>query len=253
MINNISIIYQDNDLMVVDKPAGLLVHNPPNHHDPSVIDFIVRHIPNVDKSNWPDPSRPGIVHRLDKDTSGLMIIAKNPDTLVKIQEQFKQRLVTKQYLALAYGEVNPRQGSIVADISRHASKDKQTTIPQQIDDETLDKISRGAIRTAHTDYEVLKSYQYKKQPLSLVLAKPKTGRTHQIRIHLKHLGYPIIGDPMYFFKPSRRLSKELGIERQFLHAQKITFSHPHSKKILSFESVLPSDLQVIIDKLNSFQ
>jgi 23S rRNA pseudouridine1911/1915/1917 synthase len=250
MFKKIEIIYEDNFLIIINKPAGLVVHNPPGKQDPSVVDYIVRHIQDVKKIQWPYPERPGIVHRLDKDTSGLMIIAKTPEILEKLQAQFKERSVQKEYVALCYGYVSPERGSIMADIARHASKDKQTVIPEEIDEESLEKLAKGVIRQAQTDYDTLKHYEYKKQPLTLILAKPKTGRMHQIRIHLKHLGFPIIGDPMYFFKPSRRLSKELNIYRQFLHAVKLTFVHPETKKKLEIKSDLSPDLQEILNKLS---
>lgn len=249
-MEKIKIIYEDPALIVINKPAGLLVHNPPGQHEFTAADFLVKHDPKIQSLNWPDSSRPGIVHRLDKDTSGLMILAKSPEILTKLQDQFKARTVSKQYLALAYGHVKPEEGSIVAEIARHASKDKQTVIPQDADEELIDKLAQGTIREAQTDYETLKNFTYKKQPLTLVLAKPKTGRMHQIRIHLKHIGFPIIGDPMYFFKPSRRLSKELGLSRQFLHAHKINFNHPKTGEPLSFQSDIPQDLQAILDKLS---
>ncbi|MDO8513206.1 MAG: RluA family pseudouridine synthase [bacterium] len=248
-LDEIKIIYEDNCLMVVDKPAGLVVHNPPGRHDLSVVDFIFRHIPNIATLKWPDMVRPGIVHRLDKDTSGLLVIAKTPEILVELQSQFQNHLVRKEYIALVYGDIKPEQGTITAEIARHASKDKQTAVPEDINEDTLEKIAKGKIRSAQTDYETIKHFSYKKQLLTLVLAKPKTGRMHQIRIHLKHLGYPIIGDQLYSFKPSHRISKELGISRQFLHATKLTFKHPYTSKTLNLESPLPPELQNIIDKL----
>lgn len=245
------IIYEDTQLMIIDKPAGLIVHNPPSRQDPSIVDFIVRHIPNIENKEWPYPDRPAIVHRLDKETSGLMVVAKSPTVLEILQNQFRERKVQKEYLALVYGRLQPEKGSIVAEIARHASKDKQTAIPKEVGESALEKIAKGRIRPAQTDYETIKHYQYKKQPLTLVLVKPKTGRMHQIRIHMKHLGYPIIGDPMYFFKPSRRLSKELSLNRQFLHASKLTFAHPKTGESLTFQSDFPADLLAIINKLGS--
>lgn len=251
MIPNIKTIYEDEYILVINKPAGLIVHPTPGHeNEPSLVNFIVRHIKEVEKLLWPDPSRPGIVHRLDKDTSGLLIIAKTPEILIKLQDQFRQRKIYKEYVALCYGLVQPDRGVVSAEIARHATKDKQTTIPEDANDELIDKLAAGLIRQARTDYETLNHYEYKKQPLTLILAKPHTGRMHQIRIHLKHLGFPIIGDPLYFYKPSRRLSKELGLFRQFLHASKITFHHPKTEKTLQLQSDLPQDLQDILTKLH---
>lgn len=249
MLDQIIINYEDGDIVVIEKPAGLVVHNPPEHNEESVIDFVSEHVPDIQNLSWPDPTRPGIVHRLDKNTSGLMIIAKTPENLKNLQNQFRARTVHKEYTTLVYGHLKPEQGSIVAEIARHASKSKQTVIPEDADDELIDKLATGTIRPAQTDYKTLKNYQYSKQPLTLVLAKPKTGRMHQIRIHLKHLGFPIIGDPMYFFKPSRRLSKELGLNRQFLHATKLNISHPKTNQNMIFQSELSRDLKIILAKL----
>ncbi len=253
MLDQIKIIFEDEYLLAIDKPAGLIVHNPPGRNDPSVVDFIVRHIPQIKDLNWPDKTRPGIVHRLDKDTSGVMIIAKTPEIMQKLQDQFRERTTRKEYIALCYGYVKPEQGSVVAEIARHASKDKQTTIPENADNQLIDKLATGTIRPAQTDYETVNHYQYKKQPLTLILAKPKTGRMHQIRIHLKYINHPIIGDQMYFFKPSKRLSKELGIFRQFLHAKHLTFTHPATKQSITLSTFLASDLQEIINKIQEVQ
>ena len=239
-MNDIKYLFSDDDLMVINKPAGLVVHNPPGRHDISVIDIILRRFPKMKNLNWPDSTRPGIVHRLDKDTSGLLIIAKTPMILTKLQNQFKNRDIDKEYTALVFGNVSPQKGSIVADIARHKSKDKQTIVSDYED---------GG-KEAQTDYETLNHYKYNNHDLTLVLAKPKTGRMHQIRIHFKHLGYPIIGDQMYFFKPSKRLSKELGISRQFLHATKLTFTHPMTNNKIIFKSIIAKDLNDVLIKLN---
>jgi len=240
-MNDINIIFEDSDILVINKPAGLVVHNPPGRSDDSIVDYILEH-KIIDKSlDWPDPHRPGIVHRLDKDTSGLLIVAKNPETLLNLQNQFKNREIKKEYTALVFGNVQPEKGSIIADIARHKTKDKQTIVSDYED---------GG-KTAQTDYETLNHYKYHNQDLTLVRCFPQTGRMHQIRIHLKHLGYPIIGDQMYFFKPSKRLSKELNINRQFLHASKITFQYPKTKKMITFESKLANDLNNVLQKLKS--
>jgi 23S rRNA pseudouridine1911/1915/1917 synthase len=247
MIEQIKIIFEDHQLIIIDKPAGLIVHNPPGQNNQSVVDFLIKHTPEIEKLSWPYPERPGIVHRLDKDTSGIVILAKNPQTLEFLQNQFRDRTVQKEYISLCFGYVKPEQGSVVAEIARHSGKGKQTIVPE--DEELAEKVVKGKTRPAQTDYQTLKHYEYKKQLLTLVLNKPKTGRMHQIRIHMKHLGFPLIGDPLYFFKPSKRLSKELDISRQFLHAQKITFLHPEKGK-MQFFSDLSEDLKKILSKLH---
>lgn len=240
-MDNINIVFEDNDLMVIEKPAGVLVHPTFANEGGTVVSWLLEKYPSISKLNWIDNTRPGIVHRLDKDTSGLLIIAKTPEILLSLQQQFKNHEVKKEYTALVFGKVNPEKGSVIADIARHKSKDKQTIVSDYED---------GG-RASQTDYETLNNYQYKKQDLTLVLCKPQSGRMHQIRIHLKHIGYPIIGDQMYFFKPSRRLSKELDINRQFLHATKITFTYPKTKEIISFDSKLANDLNDVLQKVKS--
>ena len=229
--------------MVIDKPAGLLVHETAAHETETLVNYIVRHIKDAKKMNWPDSTRQGIVHRLDKNTSGLMIVAKTPEILAKLQQQFKDRQVKKEYTTLVYGLPKPKQGSIEAAIGRHPTKDQQTIIPMTF------AWTKGKSRPAITQYKVVGEYQWQKQPLALIIAKPLTGRMHQIRVHLKYLGHPIIGDQIYFTKPSKRLSKELGINRQFLHASKIIFTYPINHQSLQFVSPLPNELQNILTKL----
>lgn len=239
-MDNINIIFEDNDLMVIEKPAGVLVHPTQANEEGTVVSWLLSKYPSLAKLNWIDNTRPGIVHRLDKDTSGLLIIAKKPETLEALQQQFKDRKVKKEYTALVFGKVTPDKGSVIADIARSKNKNKQTIVSDYED---------GG-RASQTDYETLQNYNHKKQDLTLVLCKPQSGRMHQIRIHLKHIGYPIIGDQMYFFKPSRRLSKELNINRQFLHATKITFTHPKTKEVLTFNSKLAPDLENVLNLIN---
>ncbi len=241
-MNKVKIVYEDEYLMVVDKPAGLLVHETAAHESETLTNDIVRHIKGLKKLDWPDPLRPGIVHRLDKNTSGLIFIAKTPEILTELQQQFKDRQVEKEYTALVYGLPSPKQGSIEAAIGRHPTLDKQTIIPMTF------AWTKGKIRPAVTQYKIIDEYQYQKQTLALIIAKPLTGRMHQIRVHLKYLGYPIIGDPIYFTKPSKRLSKNLGLDRQFLHASKLIFTHPISQQPLEFQSSLPKELTSILNK-----
>lgn len=236
------IIFEDEDIMVVDKPAGILVHPTLAREKNTLVDFLKSHIPGLEKLNWPDPKRPGIVHRLDKDTSGLIIIAKTLEILTKLQGQFKNRQVKKIYLALVLGKIIPKEGKIEAALIRSKAGTQKV---QEIDY----AISKIPLRPALTFYKIINQYKFKNDILTLVEVTPKTGRMHQIRIHLKYIGYPIVGDQLYNTKSSRKISKELNLHRQFLHAQKIEFRHPASNNVLKFESNLPKKLIDILAKL----
>lgn len=243
----IEIIYEDEFLIVLNKPAGVLVHPTPAEEKDTLVDFLKNHIQphlrgGVMGLRWPDPTRPGIVHRLDKDTSGLIILAKTPEVLDDLQEQFKERKVQKTYTALVVGELSESEGKIEAAIVRGKSGIQEVrTLNISLNNETL--------RPAVTYYKVISKYKYQNSVLTLINAMPKTGRMHQIRTHLKYIGNPIIGDPLYNTKQSRNISKELGLERQFLHSTKLEFTHPCNNKPMVFETNLPKDLQNVLDKL----
>ena len=233
---NIEIIFENENYLVVDKPAGVLVHPTAAGETDTLVSWLINKYPNIDKLAWPDATRPGIVHRLDKDTSGLIILAKNPETLERLQKLFKEREVQKTYQTLVAGHC-PDQGKIDIPIVRDSQKDMMSTRSLTF------SFSRGTAREAFTEYKTIARYKYKKEDLSLVEVYPHTGRMHQIRVHMKHEGYPVIGDQMYFNKPSKRLSKELGLNRQFLHAVKLEIDSQ------VFTSNLADDLKLILDKL----
>ncbi len=180
-------------------------------------------------------------HRLDKDTSGLLVVAKNEAVLEKLQDQFKKRQVTKEYLALVHGEMKPGRGEIVTEIVRDSARKvpfKAVAVASGLE--------RGDPRVAKTAWQVVKKLTINHYPLTLVRVHITTGRTHQIRVHMKYLGYPIMGDKVYFTKPSRQLSRKLGLSRQFLHAARLEFTHPVSGKKLRFTAELPADLAATI-------
>ena len=236
------IIYEDNNLIVIDKPAGLVVHPGAGNEKNTIVDWLLQNYPEIEKLNWPDMNRPGIVHRLDKDTSGLMILAKNPKVLEKLQGLFQTHNIKKTYLALVYGKLEKPEGEITGFISRDPNaRRQQTTKIIHFD------FQPGKAREAKTYYKVLKEYRFKNEILSLVEATLGTGRMHQIRVHFKSVGHPVIGDPVYNIKYSRKISKELGISRQFLHASKLEFVY--NTTTLSFKSTLPGDLDSIIELL----
>jgi 23S rRNA pseudouridine1911/1915/1917 synthase len=219
----ISIVYEDDDLLVVDKPAGLTVHPAPGHPEHTLANAILSHLPRG--LNTGDATRPGIVHRLDKDTSGLIIVAKTPQAHQNLTDQFKRREVKKVYLALVRGDVRPDEGIIEAPVGRDRGRRERMAITDK---------AHG--REARTSYKVLKHAQ----GYTLVEARPETGRTHQIRVHLAAIGYPIVGDRIYGVPSSL-------VDRQFLHAHRISFVLPSSGKTVQFQSELPEDLKRVLD------
>jgi 23S rRNA pseudouridine1911/1915/1917 synthase len=195
----LNILYEDNDLLVVDKPAGLTVHPAPGHYTHTLVNAVLAHVPELEIE---ETNRPGIVHRLDKDTSGLIIIAKNDVAHMKLADQFKSRTVIKTYQALVQGHLSPEEGIIDANIGRDPRDRKRMAIT-----------SHG--REAQTEYKVIKYLDN----YTLLEVKPKTGRTHQIRVHLAAIGFPIVGDATYGAKSDY-------LSRQFLHAYKLVFKLP---------------------------
>ncbi len=219
----IDIIYEDNDLILVNKPAGMTTHPAPGHPDHTLINAILSHFPNLPQVA--DRLRPGIVHRLDKDTSGLLLIAKNRQALAGLSQQFKDRLVEKVYLVLVKGSLKPESGAIEAPIGRDPADRKKMAI-----------VSSG--REARTEYKVIK-YLNGYTLLEVIL---KTGRTHQIRVHLAAIGFPVVGDSTYGIKSSH-------LKRQFVHAHKLKFKSPSSGEYLEFTAELPDDLNQALDSL----
>jgi len=214
------IIYEDKDIAVINKPAGLVVHPAPGHFEHTLVHGLLLKL--KDLSGIGGKIRPGIVHRLDKDTSGIMVIAKNDFSHTKLIEAFKKREIDKVYLALIYRTPDKKQGKIEAPIGRHPVNRKKMTIL---------KTGRPAI----TFFKVLKKFN----KASFVIAKPLTGRTHQIRVHFSYIGHPVLGDPLYGgLKHNIPLPK-----RTMLHACKITFIHPRTQKKLTFSAPLPEDFK----------
>jgi 23S rRNA pseudouridine1911/1915/1917 synthase len=220
----LKIVYEDNDILVVDKPAGLTVHPAPGHDSHTLVNAILNYLPALAKDT--DSVRPGIVHRLDKDTSGLILVAKNRVTQARLSEQFKNRVVKKSYLTLVRGKLTPEKGTIEAKIGRDPRQRQRMAV-----------VARG--REARTEYRVIKYYS----SYTLLEIKPETGRTHQIRVHLAAIGFPVAGDATYGLKSSR-------FPRQFLHANKIGFKLPSTGEYVEFESPLPSDLNKVLREIS---
>ncbi|MEY2546195.1 MAG: rRNA synthase [Verrucomicrobiota bacterium] len=222
----LSILYKDVDLIVIDKPAGLVVHPGAGHRGGTLVNALLHHSPNL--SGIGGKERPGIVHRLDKDTSGCLVVAKNDEAHHSLSKQFANRTVEKNYLALVAGKLRKGRGVIDAAIGRHV-KDRQRMSVQS---------TRG--RAAKTEYRVVKA----SESASLVECKLHSGRTHQIRVHLHHLGHPVLGDKIY----GARFAKDF--PRQMLHAWKLGFTHPRTNERLSFESPLPEDFRQAMAQLS---
>ncbi len=236
----IKIIFEDDSLAVIDKPAGLIVNRADTTRGVSTIQEWAEEkfgIPNSDNSEF--NNRGGIVHRLDKETSGILIIAKNEDSFVNLQSQFKQRSVKKVYVALCHGRIES-DGEVDVPIGRLPwNRTKFGFLPEG--------------REAKTLYKVLEHKKYKngkkEEDLTLIELYPQTGRTHQIRVHMRHMGYPIFSDELYAGRKAARADRKL-LPRHFLHASKITFSHPKTNETMTLESVLPADLANFLSSLD---
>lgn len=224
----LDILYEDADLLVVNKSAGMVVHPAPGHADDTLVNALVAYRPEL--RGVGSENRPGIIHRLDKDTSGLIVVAKNTHTLAALAAQMKRHEVLKRYLALVEGHVELDQGSIDAPIGRDPRHRQQMAI------------TAVGSRQARTHFRVLQRFAHKH---TLLLVELETGRTHQIRVHLKAIGHPIVGDPIY---GSGNAQCQLTLQHQFLHAYQLRFAHPTTKNILELEAPLPDDLQIVLQQ-----
>jgi len=238
------IVYEDADLLVVNKPAGMVVHPAPGHASGTLVNAVLHHCPQIEGVGG--ERRPGIVHRLDKETSGLIVVAKNDHAHRFLQAQFKGRTVYKEYLALVEGRLTPARGCITAPIGRHPDdRKRQAVLPVH------PQTGYSAGREAVTAYTVLGLYTVPgassgtaTTTFSLVSAELHTGRTHQIRVHFAWYKHPIVGDTVYGLRKPR-----LKLGRHFLHAHRLRLRLPSSGKEREFESPLPADLQALLDQL----
>jgi 23S rRNA pseudouridine1911/1915/1917 synthase len=221
----LDILFEDNDLLVINKPAGLVVHPGAGHRDQTLVNALLHHCTNL--SGIGGEERPGIVHRLDKDTSGCLIVATNDEAHRNLAAQFAGRTVEKVYLALVSGKLRSKTGSIDARIARHPVHRQRMAAVS----------TRG--RTARTDYRVAQEGP----TASLVECRIHSGRTHQIRVHFHHLGHPVLGDKLYAPKLAREFA------RQMLHAWKVAFDHPRTAEPLKFEAPIPADFKQAIERL----
>lgn len=228
------IIFEDNYLLAIDKPSGWVVNN-------AQTTFGIETLQDWLNSNFKYPIsgdkdlRSGIVHRLDKETSGVLLVAKTRIAFESLQQQFKEREIKKVYLALVHGEVKLSLGKIVAPVGRLPwRRDRFGVIP--------------AGREASTQYKVIEKFSKDQEAYSLVELYPLTGRTHQIRVHMKYLGNPLVGDDFYSGRKTARKDR-IWCPRLFLHARSISFFHPVDRKLVKIDSPLPSDLQLAIKYL----
>lgn len=219
----LDIVYEDDDVIVVNKPAGMVVHPSPGHPDHTLVNALLYHSP---LSTINGTYRPGIVHRIDKDTSGLLMVAKNDNAHRSLAAQLKNKTNLREYIALVHGVIKQDKGVIDAPIGRSPKDRKRQAI-----------VADG--RHAVTHYQVLERYLN----YTLISCWLETGRTHQIRVHMKSIGHPLAGDPLYGPR------KTIAGSGQFLHAKKLGFRHPVTGKQLVFEAPLPDDFQRVINRL----
>ena len=224
-------LYEDADVLVINKPAGMVVHPAAGNWRGTLVNAVLFHAPDLEGVGG--AHRPGIVHRLDKDTSGVILVAKNDAAHRHLQTQFKNREVVKTYLALVYGGVKPDKGEINGAIGRDPRDRKRMGV-----------VAATQGRPATTRYETIAVYRIPAtgERLTLLACRPLTGRTHQIRVHLAHIHHPIVGDDVY--GPRRKLP--FACPRQFLHAERLRFRLPSTGEWVEFTAVLPPDLKSVL-------
>ena len=242
----LDIIYEDDDLLIINKPAGIIMHPGAGNYDKTIVNALIHY--NKDSlSTIGDELRPGIVHRIDKDTSGLVVIAKNNEVHENLSRQFSEHSITRVYQLLIWGKLRPSSGKIDTFITR-SSKNRQ-----------MMEVSISKGKRAITNYKTIEVFENDKTPtLSLVECRLETGRTHQIRVHMTHLGNSIMGDGKYKKKYKKLKNIDTNLEnliykldRQFLHAKTLGFIHPRTSEEMVFSSILPQELEKILELLRN--
>lgn len=226
----LDIIYEDDDVVVLNKARGMVVHPAPGNYTGTLVNALLYHCSNLSGIN--SAIRPGIVHRLDKDTSGIMIVAKNDAAHILLSQQIQSKTAVRTYLAVVRGNIKTDSGTIETQIARDKTDRKKMAV-----------VKEGG-RDAITDYEVLERFG----KYTLVRCKLRTGRTHQIRVHMEYLGYPLVGDPKY-----SPMKTPFGIKGQALHSHTLEFTHPRTGERMKFEAPLPEDMHKIITRLHNGQ
>tara|TARA_A100000164_G_scaffold278717_1_gene250871 strand:- start:341 stop:1321 length:981 start_codon:yes stop_codon:yes gene_type:complete len=242
----LDIVYEDEDLIIINKPSGIVMHPGAGNFDKTIVNALISRDKNT-LSNVSGEFRPGIVHRLDKNTSGLVVIAKNNQTHEHLSRQFNKHTIKRLYQLLIWGKIRPSKGRIETFIVR-SSKNRQ-----------MMEVSSVKGKKAITNYKTIEVFENRNTPtLSLIECKLETGRTHQIRVHMSHLGNSIVGDDKYKKKFKKikdidpLLEKNLmKLNRQFLHAKTIGFIHPKKNKEMTFNSILPQELEKILKRLRN--
>lgn len=238
----LDIVYEDEYLIVVNKPAGMVAHPALGNYSGTLVNALLNYTQKLSKLN--EPGRPGIVHRIDKDTSGLLLIAKDEWTHAQLAKQFSAHSIDREYWAVCWGLFDDKKGEVIGNIAR-SKKDRK-----------IFTVSKTEGRYAHTFYEVLEEFEF----ASLVKLRLKTGRTHQIRVHMSYIKHPVFGDPTYggrrivygsnLSKIKSRVENLLQImQRQALHAKTLGFIHPHTKEKIFLDSKLPQDFIMLLEKL----
>lgn len=240
----LDIVYEDDDLLVVNKPAGIVVHPGHGNYSGTLINALIFHFENLPKNS---SDRPGLVHRIDKDTSGLLVVAKTEHAMAHLSKQFKDKTSEREYIAIVWGNVKEDQGTIEGHIGRHPKNRLQNTVYEG------DDIDKG--KPAVTHYKVIERLGY----VTLVSCKLETGRTHQIRVHMKHVGHTLFNDERYggnlvlkgttFSKYKQFVDNAFKVlPRQALHAKTLGFEHPATGEFMRFSTEIPSDMQECIEK-----
>ncbi|MGY0375202.1 RluA family pseudouridine synthase [Clostridium sp. JNZ J1-5] len=222
----LDILYEDNDIIVVNKPQGLVVHPAPGNYSGTLVNALLYHCKDLSGING--VARPGIVHRIDKDTSGVLVIAKNDKSHNKLSEQLKEHSMKREYIALVEGVIKQDKGVVDKPLGRNPK----------------DRLKMGIVeggKRAVTHYEVLKRFE----KYTLIKCILETGRTHQIRVHMAYLGHPLVGDPVYGYK-----KQKFNVAGQMLHAKKLGFIHPSTEEYMEFESDIPKYYEEVIRKLS---
>ena len=240
----LDIVYQDDELLVVNKPAGMVVHPGHGNYSGTLINALIHHFDNLPNNS---SDRPGLVHRIDKDTSGLLVVAKTEEAMAHLSNQFAKKTSEREYVAIVWGNIEEEEGTIEGNIGRHPKNRLQNTV--FLDDEA----DKG--KPAVTHFKVLERLGY----VTLVACKLETGRTHQIRVHMKHIGHTLFNDERYggerILKGTTFTKYKQFVEncfkvlpRQALHAKTLGFIHPTTGEQLSFNSEVPKDMQQCIEK-----
>src|SRR5690606_8482605 len=227
----LDIIFEDDDILLINKPAGMVVHPAPGHPRDTLVNAVLHHAPSISIQG---SNRPGTIHRLDKDTSGVMVIAKSNRAQMSLAEQWQERSVIKRYTTLVAGVVEEDSATIDAPIGRNAVNRQQMTTTR-------------SGREAITHFTVVERFE----DTTLLDVQIETGRTHQIRVHLAFIGFPVVGDALYGNKVSARIAERLGVERQFLHASSLGIRVPSSNEHRTFDAPLPAEMAEVLEHLRS--